>query len=62
MKPRIVRWLVVISYRYEVLASFNLYAPQVGEHRPLGTRLDYLRAMREAGVARFVATVWSPPA
>ena len=45
------------------LAGFNLLGdPKPGHPEPLGMRLPYLTAMREAGVETFLTSAWSPPA
>ncbi len=43
------------------LPGFNLHAPVPDAHDSLGTHLEYLRAMRAAGVETFIGSVWSPP-
>jgi O-glycosyl hydrolase len=43
------------------LSAYNLHEREPGEHDPLGVRLPYLRALHEAGVETFIASVWSPP-
>lgn len=45
------------------LGAFNLLGGhRPGQPEPLGYRIPYLRAMREAGVSTFFASAWSPPA
>ena len=43
------------------LSGFNLDRRLEGHHDPLAPRLAYMRAMRDAGVGTFLASVWSPP-
>jgi O-glycosyl hydrolase len=43
------------------LAKFNLDQQLQDHHVPFGKRVPHLKALREAGVQKFVASVWSPP-
>nr|MCU0353737.1 PKD domain-containing protein [Cytophagales bacterium] len=43
------------------LSKYNLDREIGGHHKSFGARLPHLRALRAAGVERFIATVWSPP-
>jgi glucuronoarabinoxylan endo-1,4-beta-xylanase len=44
------------------LTKFNLTEQVPGEHQPLRVRFDYWKALRDAGMRKFIVTVWSPPA
>lgn len=44
------------------LSAFNLNENVEDQDAPLGTHFEYLTAMREAGVDKFITSVWSPPA
>lgn len=44
------------------LDGFNLYDDKPEQDGPLGDHFDYLRAMRQAGVEKFITSIWSPPA
>ena len=44
------------------LSNFNISKNYPGHHRPLGTRLQYLRDLKAANPdIKFIASVWSPP-
>lgn len=43
------------------LDAFNLTEDFEGYDAPLTEQFDYLMAMKEAGVEKFIATIWSPP-
>jgi O-glycosyl hydrolase len=43
------------------LSRFNLSDDTPGADSHLGQHIPYLRAMQEAGLQKFIATVWSPP-
>lgn len=43
------------------LSKFNLNTPVAGHHAPLGQRLPYFKALQQAGVDKFLVTVWSAP-
>ena len=43
------------------LSKYNLNTAVQGEHNPLGTRLQFLKDAKAAGISTFIATVWSPP-
>lgn len=42
------------------LSRYNLTQRVPGHHVPFGERVPHLRALREAGVQTFIASVWSP--
>ncbi|WP_157579074.1 hypothetical protein [Spirosoma montaniterrae] len=42
------------------LTRFNLTRRIAGHHVPFGDRVPHLKALREAGVQTFIASVWSP--
>ncbi len=43
------------------LSAFNITSDVPGVDSHLGQHLPYLKAMKEAGVEKFISTVWSPP-
>ncbi|MEO5682464.1 MAG: PKD domain-containing protein [Chitinophagaceae bacterium] len=43
------------------LSKYNLNTIILGEHNPLGTRLQFFKDAKAAGINTFIATVWSPP-
>lgn len=43
------------------LAGYNINTDVSGHHRPMGTRIQYYKDMKAAGVKTFIASVWSPP-
>lgn len=43
------------------LTKFNITTDVQGADSHLGQHLPYLRAMREAGVEKFITSIWSPP-
>ncbi|MCY7327881.1 MAG: PKD domain-containing protein [Saprospiraceae bacterium] len=43
------------------LSKFNLNTPVPGHHAPLGQRLPHFKALHQAGVDKFIITVWSAP-
>lgn len=43
------------------LSKYNLNTVIAGEHNPLGTRIQFFKDAKAAGINTFVATVWSPP-
>ncbi len=43
------------------LSKYNLNTVISGEHNPLGTRLQFFKDAKAAGISTFIATVWSPP-
>lgn len=42
------------------LTKFNLNTRHGGHHVPFGDRIPHLKALRQAGVETFIASVWSP--
>lgn len=42
------------------LSRYNLDRRIAGHHAPFGERVPHLRALRQAGVETFIASVWSP--
>lgn len=42
------------------LSRYNLGKAIAGHHAPFADRISHLKAMRQAGVEMFIATVWSP--
>ncbi|MCP9746408.1 glycoside hydrolase family 30 beta sandwich domain-containing protein [Lacihabitans sp. CS3-21] len=42
------------------LKKFNLSKNIEGHHQPLAVRLQHFKAMHEAGINKFIASVWSP--
>lgn len=43
------------------LSKYNLNTVVAGEHNPLGTRLQFFKDAKAAGINTFIATIWSPP-
>ena len=43
------------------LSKYNLNTAIAGEHNPLGTRLQFFKDAKAAGINTFIASVWSPP-
>ncbi|MEO5592416.1 MAG: PKD domain-containing protein [Chitinophagaceae bacterium] len=43
------------------LSKYNLNTMTSGQHNPLGTRLQFFKDAKAAGITTFIATVWSPP-
>lgn len=44
------------------LSKFNLNNNTPGYNLPLGTHINYLKAMKAAGLTTLITSVWSPPA
>ncbi|WP_341227379.1 PKD domain-containing protein [uncultured Arcticibacterium sp.] len=42
------------------LSQFNIDKEIDGHHKPFAARIPHLKALREAGVEKFIASVWSP--